>query len=185
MSARGSSFPRSMPDARCGETLGTPLGADGRGEVCDVLRKGMPAHIWVGGRGTNAVLSPGIARGSGGRVMSGGGSVTLIAEDGLTVVALEGEHDVETADAIRDAIVDSVEQGNVVVDLSKTTFADSTVLRSLLDGANAAGLASSAFTLLVPESASLAVRRVIELTQLGDAIRVVSALGDARSGAPT
>ena len=55
-------------------------------------------------------------------------------EGGVAVVKLRGEHDLSTAQAVRSALRSAVESGPpaVVVDLSDTTFLDSSILGALI-----------------------------------------------------
>ena len=54
--------------------------------------------------------------------------------DGVATVAVAGEVDLYTAPALKQAIGDAIDQGarNVLVDLSRTTFIDSTTLGVLM-----------------------------------------------------
>src|SRR5438046_7628005 len=62
--------------------------------------------------------------------------VEAIREDGASVIALRGEIDVYTAPLLRQKIVDLVDEGalNIVVDMEKVDFLDSTGLGVLVDG---------------------------------------------------
>lgn len=61
-------------------------------------------------------------------------AVTPQSDDGLLVVEVSGEVDLFTAPDLKSAITDGIDAGSekVVVDLSKTTFLDSTALGVLI-----------------------------------------------------
>ena len=63
-----------------------------------------------------------------------GSRVGIERHKDAAVVVLHGEHDVDTVAAVRDQITDArVGDGVIVVDLTATTFIDSTVLAVLLN----------------------------------------------------
>lgn len=96
--------------------------------------------------------------------------------DDLTTVRMFGEHDISSAPDIEQTLRQLLLSGtNVLVDLSGLTFADSSVLRVLVQESETALENGCAFVVLVPEvPASAAVRRVIQLTQLEQALSIFS-----------
>jgi anti-anti-sigma factor len=83
------------------------------------------------------------------------------------VVSVAGEVDLAVHDALQDSVQSAVKTAdvdgvnNVIVDLSQTTFMDSTGIRVLVDGYVAAGVAGVGF---VVAGASGMVRNVLEIT---------------------
>lgn len=61
------------------------------------------------------------------------GSVTIAHRDAAWVVALEGEHDVSTADLVRRRLTDASVAEAIVVDLTPTSFMDSSIASALYD----------------------------------------------------
>jgi anti-sigma B factor antagonist len=88
----------------------------------------------------------------------------IIESEGRLIVALEGEIDLEQAGAVRRALLDSLKKGrNVLVDLSKVTYIDSSGIASLVEGLQVAKKQKSELALV---SVSQRVRRVLELARL-------------------
>jgi anti-sigma B factor antagonist len=90
---------------------------------------------------------------------------------GVWVLSLHGEHDLATQPSLREQLQHvRAADGPIVVDLSPTTFVDSTIIGALLECAT--GLQASAprvFAVAPPESAA---RRLADLVRLGDALPV-------------
>ena len=88
--------------------------------------------------------------------------------DDLWVVALAGEHDVSNAGSLEQALREAhAHGGRVALDLSETTFMDSTVIRTIVaEHERAASIPDGSFRVVAP-TGSLA-RRVLELVALGD-----------------
>ena len=90
-------------------------------------------------------------------------------DESLTIVALEGEHDLSTAPALRDALRGLAEEGAaIVIDLGPATFVDSSILAVLIDARQQADDDGRGFSVALPASADAGVRRIIEITSLGD-----------------
>jgi anti-anti-sigma factor len=91
--------------------------------------------------------------------------IDLERHSGVWLVTLHGEHDLTTADALREALGRSFSGGStVIVDLSETLFIDSTTLNVLI------GARRQRYSIaLVAPSGSLA-GRLVELVWLADAI---------------
>jgi anti-sigma B factor antagonist len=102
---------------------------------------------------------------------------------GVWVLSLHGEHDLATQPSLREQLQHvRAAGGPIVVDLSPTTFVDSTIIGALIESAadlepNEPGV----FAVTPPGSAA---RRLCDLVGLGDALPVhddlVSAIDTAR-----
>jgi anti-sigma B factor antagonist len=92
-------------------------------------------------------------------------SVAGISESGgKLVVALEGEIDLEQAGTVRRALLDSLKQGkDVLVDLSRVSYIDSSGIASLVEGLQVARKQKQDLALV---AVSQRVRRVLELARL-------------------
>ncbi len=105
------------------------------------------------------------------------GEVEVAIEEGLSVVRLLGDHDLSTTQLIADTLAGLTESGSpLIFDLSEATFIDSGVTR-IFDATRIAGVPVA---LVVPEPSSPTVRRVIDLTGVGQRISVVPSWDDAR-----
>jgi len=91
--------------------------------------------------------------------------VVIERDEGAWVLTLQGEHDLSTATAVRDALRRVFDAGSaVVVDLSAVTFLDSSTLNAILYGSERAQSdAAHRFAAVLPPGPS-AARRVLELT---------------------
>lgn len=101
------------------------------------------------------------------RVVEISGEVQLSrADDGVTVVALTGEHDLGTVNQVREALDKAQsEQGAVVVDLCQATFVDSSILGAILEGRRQAAEKDQGFGVAC-DGASDPVNRVLDVTGL-------------------
>jgi anti-anti-sigma factor len=96
------------------------------------------------------------------------------------VVVLTGEHDLYTAPALRDRISTLFEERTpFVVDLTPTTFIDSSVLRVLLEARREADERGMGFAVALGEDEAPGVRRVLEVTGLVPVFPVLPARKDA------
>ena len=87
------------------------------------------------------------------------------------VVRLAGEHDLSSAEELAQALGELIaEQRSVVIDLAQATFVDSSILAALLDARERSAEAGLDLRLSMPDAAAPAVRRVVELTGLNDAV---------------
>jgi len=95
------------------------------------------------------------------------------------VIRLSGEVDLSNADELRSDIVQAVphEASGVVLDLTETTYLDSTGIRLLFDLAERLHARRQRLVLVVDEAAL--VRRVVVLTKLDDAVPLVPAVDAA------
>jgi anti-anti-sigma factor len=84
---------------------------------------------------------------------------------GATVVRLRGEHDLQTAEGVAQTLEPLLEaDAVVVVDLTPTSFMDSSILRVLLTVEEKAGKSQTRFGLAI--GTNPLVRSVLELTDL-------------------
>jgi anti-sigma B factor antagonist len=106
------------------------------------------------------------------------------AENGVSVVAVHGEHDVYTAPSLREQLSSLLEDGNpVVVDLTPATFIDSSILGVLLGGLRRAREHESGFALVIGEASEPTVRRIFEVTGLFPVFPVFASREEAVSAA--
>jgi anti-sigma B factor antagonist len=93
--------------------------------------------------------------------------IAVDRSDGVAVVVVEGEHDVYTAPSLNeqlDALLN--ERVPFVIDLTPTTFVDSSVLRVLLEAKRRADEHGIGFAVALGEDESSPVRRVLDITGL-------------------
>jgi anti-sigma B factor antagonist len=97
--------------------------------------------------------------------------VTLVELDDEAVVEVAGEIDHVAQDRLRNVIEEARSGGRrrLVVDLSETTFMDSTGLRVLLEAWRGQSEAGSEMVVRAP---SAALRTLFEVTRVGDAIPI-------------
>src|SRR4051812_2654590 len=95
------------------------------------------------------------------------------------VVRIEGEVDLSNAEQIRDGVATAVppDAVGVALDLTATTYLDSTGIRLLFDLAQRLHTRRQQLVLVVTDEAL--VRRVILLTKLDDAVPLHETLDDA------
>jgi len=94
--------------------------------------------------------------------------------DGVVVVAVHGEHDIASAPGLRAAIEEALSRSqHVVVDLTSSTFVDSTVLGVLLAARERAQEEELGFAVVLePAAGDPAVRRILEVTGLDELLPV-------------
>lgn len=108
------------------------------------------------------------------------GSVTIERSPGYVIVGLRGEHDLATAPEIEEVVSTAIaSSGRVIVDLSETTFADSSALRAIVASAHHAEERGRIFLLVLPEDAAGAMQRIVELTQLDRLLTIVATRSEA------
>ena len=96
-------------------------------------------------------------------------------DDGVVIVAVEGEHDIYTVSELREQIDDAFRNGTaIVIDLSRATFLDSSILRVLLGARNQAQEDASGFAVALDGSKAPAVHRILEITGLLKVFPVLS-----------
>ena len=87
--------------------------------------------------------------------------------DGVSVLVLEGEHDLATAMPLREAIVEAGEANRaVVIELSVVSFIDSTILGVILGGLRRAKEHGRGYALVISDQPEDAVPRLLEITGL-------------------
>lgn len=109
--------------------------------------------------------------------------------NGVEIVVLTGEHDLGTMPMVRDAF-DAAASGDgksLMIDISKATFVDSSILGAVLDARRNAVESDRGFAVAC-EDAAEPVRRVLEVTGLAEELPVHSsreAALEALASAPT
>ena len=104
-------------------------------------------------------------------------------EGGPAVLTVDGEHDLHTAPELRRRLDELIGAGNpIVVDLSPSTFVDSSILGVLLDARRRAVEAGIAIAVAQSDGA-VAVTRVLQVTGLRAELPVHDSLEEALSAA--
>ncbi|MCY0940355.1 STAS domain-containing protein [Streptomyces antarcticus] len=105
--------------------------------------------------------------------------VTSTTHEGMTVVRPRGDLDQDSAPLLAGILAEAAASGapRTVVDLSRTRFADSSVLHALLDAHKAHRAAGTALVLAGP--LQVAVRRLFDITGTGPAFHMADSLEDA------
>ncbi|MFF8262653.1 STAS domain-containing protein [Streptomyces virginiae] len=105
--------------------------------------------------------------------------VTTATTRDATVISLRGEVDEDNAPFLAGALAQAAVDGppRTVVDLSGTTFVDSSVLHALLDAQRAHADAGSVLVLAGP--LHTAVRRLFDVTGAAAAFRIADSLATA------
>ncbi|HEX5261587.1 MAG TPA: STAS domain-containing protein [Gaiellales bacterium] len=85
---------------------------------------------------------------------------------GLVVVALAGEHDLSSAEALRESLVEAARSPGMVVDLDMAEFVDSSILGVLVQAFRDARESGRGFVLVMGDQTPAPVRRVVSLTRL-------------------
>lgn len=111
--------------------------------------------------------------------MKGLADVTVTEQAGVPVVRLDGEVDLSNIDEVRHAIFAPAEAGHgcLVVDLTGTTYLDSTAVRLLFD--LAVRLQARRRRLRLVVSDATIVRRVLVLTKLDESVPFDATVEDA------
>jgi anti-sigma B factor antagonist len=108
-------------------------------------------------------------------------SVTLARREPPTaVVALVGEHDAYSSDRLQQELALLLEgRQRIVVDLTETTFMDSTTLSALLSARRRAEEQRLGFALVLPVEERTQVDELLDLTGLRSAFVIDGGLDDA------
>ncbi len=95
------------------------------------------------------------------------GEIDLERTDGgISVVAISGEHDLNTAPQLRQRLEEQIDAGGgVVVDLTGASFVDSSILGVILEGVRRSSDTGVGFAVAHADG-SQAVTRVLEITGL-------------------
>jgi anti-sigma B factor antagonist len=105
-------------------------------------------------------------------------------EQGVALVEVKGEHDLYTAADLREELQRAMgDCAAVVVDLSDTTFIDSSVVGALLDARNSASDSGTGFAVCLGSSAVGSVRRIFDITGLIESLPVLGSRDEAVSRA--
>lgn len=104
--------------------------------------------------------------------------VERIEDERGVLVTLRGEHDVSTAPEIREAAALS-DRLPLVIDLTQTTFLDSSVLGVLLGTSEACAQANKTFRVVLGDDGAPAVRRVFDLSGFDQVLPIVPTVDDA------
>ena len=105
------------------------------------------------------------------------GQITVEDHGGVAVVALLGEHDLSTAAEVEEALQPAA--AGTVVDLTGTTFLDSSTLGALIAAARECTQRESPFAVVLPDDPSSPARRIFDLTGLISALPVASSVAGA------
>jgi anti-sigma B factor antagonist len=105
--------------------------------------------------------------------------VGLERQDATVIAHVEGEVDLSNVDEIRTTLVDAVvhETECLILDLSETSYLDSTGIRLLFELAERLAGRRQQMRLVVSDAAL--VRRVIELTQLDQRVPIDATVAQA------
>jgi anti-sigma B factor antagonist len=102
----------------------------------------------------------------------------------VVVVVVEGEHDIYTAPTLRERLDEALSRGGgIVVDLTRATFVDSSVLGALLDARRRALDCGQGFVVSVGEEVEPSVRRILDITGLVPVLPVVNGRDQAMAAA--
>jgi anti-anti-sigma factor len=94
-------------------------------------------------------------------------------ENGVLVVALEGEHDLASRESVRGAIDGALDGGlAVVIDLQATGFIDSVIVAVFLEARKKAKQQNLGLGVVLSDSPRNEVRRMFELSELTTVFRV-------------
>ena len=110
-------------------------------------------------------------------------SIVLETEgDDVAIVSISGEHDIYTAPTLRERLEEALAQAGVkglVVDLTKATFVDSSILGALLEGRRQALDKQSNYVVCIAEQVEPGVQRILEITGLVPVLPVVRSREEA------
>jgi anti-anti-sigma factor len=99
------------------------------------------------------------------------GRIDVENRAGVWVLSLHGEHDLATQPSLREQLEHvRAAGGAIVVDLTPTTFVDSTIIGALLECATELDPGEAGVFAIAPPEA--AARRLADLVRLGDALPV-------------
>ncbi len=104
------------------------------------------------------------------------------APSGFSVITLRGESDAYVAPRVRSDLATALgSQAPLVVDLTRATFVDSTIVGVLLEGLGACEKDERPLVLLLPDEAAPEVHRLFEITGLAALLPVVRSWDEAAS----
>jgi anti-anti-sigma factor len=106
--------------------------------------------------------------------------IAVDRDDGVGVVSVHGEHDLNTSDPLADRLSKLLDEGlPVVCDLTAATFIDSSILRVILDARRRAHEGGIGFAVAAGEGTGEGVLRVLEVTGLSTTLPVASSRDEA------
>lgn len=106
------------------------------------------------------------------------------AQGGVGLVNVTGEHDLYTSSDLQEELTKAVaECPAVVVDLTGTSFIDSSIVGVLLEARSGAGQRDVGFAVCLGEGSSDSVRRIFDITGLIDSLPVLESRDAAISRA--
>ncbi len=113
------------------------------------------------------------------------GSVVLdTSEPGVAIVTLEGEHELYSATKLQSRLHELIGEGvGIVVDLSRATFLDSSIVSVLLQTRDEARAAETPFSIVIDDTTGESVRRMFEVTGLNSILPIVDSREAALSRA--
>jgi len=115
-----------------------------------------------------------------GNATSNGNSSAMSARrrdgDGHVVLAISGEVDLATAPALRSAVDEALDAGDLVLDLCSTAFMDSSGLHVLFDGQARAAKLERRLAIICPPGP---VRRLFDVTGFSERLPLVDDLAMA------
>jgi anti-sigma B factor antagonist len=99
----------------------------------------------------------------------------------VAVVSISGEHDIYTAPTLRERLEEALAQDvkGLVVDLTKATFVDSSILGALLEGRRQALEKGLNYVVCIAEQVEPGVQRILEITGLVPVLPVVRSRDEA------
>ncbi len=103
----------------------------------------------------------------------------------VLLIVMRGEHDIYTAPALRDRLEEALGEAptGVIVDLSGSTFLDSSILGALLDARRQAIERSIGYVVCLGEDPEPGVARILEITGLVPVFPVVRSRAEALEAA--
>lgn len=97
------------------------------------------------------------------------------SEQGVVIVALEGEHEVFSATKLKRDLENLIDDGlALVVDLTRATFLDSSIVSVLLQARDRARRNGTQYGIVLDESSDASVLRMFAITGLDRYLPVVS-----------
>lgn len=103
-------------------------------------------------------------------------NITVVRDDNIKIVELEGQLDVTTSDKAREDVIALIDSKPMIVSLEKLTYVSSSGLRTLLMIAKSA---KSAGTKVIYAAAIPEVLDVLEMTGFIKMLHCVSTVADA------
>src|SRR6476660_9467562 len=93
--------------------------------------------------------------------------VVVVARDGIAIVSPLGEHDVCTADALRESLALHRRDGfGVLIDLTRTEYIDFSIVAVMVTASRECQADGRRFGIVLPPEASPFVRRLMDVSGL-------------------